>query len=215
MKVKFQQLFTDKVQQIGYWGNSEDLHIWIETASTTEKKWFNYSFQKNQITEIPYPFDFKNQYNFIQAAGKIAYFSELLQGKNPVVNQVLAIDLSNGKTSQQVMKLEKTFEINTPNHYAEGQEYFKEFQEFFEKKFKEKIGKGIDYYEGEDQLVFSYYIYKNAWVNILKVCNSSFDILWKDQLDENDLIGKITFQIVANHLIYIKNKHQLIVLAHE
>ena len=102
-------------------------------------------------------------------------------------------------------------DVQNPEHYEESQTFFKEFQAFFELKFQEKIAKGIDYWEGKEKLIFSYYIYDQSWKNFLKICNSEFVVEYQELIFEGDLIGYNTFQIIENQLIYIKNKQQIVV----
>lgn len=101
--------------------------------------------------------------------------------------------------------------VQNPEHYEESQPFFKEFQDFFLLTFKEKIAKGIDYWEGKEKLIFSYYIYDQGWKNYLKICDSDFVVEYQELISEGDLIGYTTFQIIENQLIYVKNKQQIVV----
>lgn len=125
------------------------------------------------------------------------------------------LDLLTGQF-QDEFSLTNTQQINSlfvqnPEHYEESQPYFKEFQDFFLLTFKEKIAKGIDYWEGKEKLIFSYYIYDKGWKNYLKICDSDFVIEHQELISEGDLIGYNTFQIIENQLIYVKNKQQIVV----
>lgn len=101
--------------------------------------------------------------------------------------------------------------VQNPEHYEESQPFFKEFQEFFLLRFQEKIAKGIDYWEGKEKLIFSYYIYDKGWKNYLKICDSNFVVEYQELIFEGDLIGYNTFQIIENQIIYVKNKQQIVV----
>ena len=125
------------------------------------------------------------------------------------------VNLSNGQFESEV-ELNNTQQfgeliVQNPEHYEESQAFFKEFQDFFLLKFQEKIAKGIDYWEGKEKLIFSYYIYDQGWKNYLKICDSDFVIEHQELISEGDLIGYNTFQIIENQLIYVKNKQQIVV----
>ena len=83
------------------------------------------------------------------------------------------------------------------------------FVTFFQQQFNETIAKGIDYFEGEDKLLFSYYLYDNGWKNYLRVCNLAFDTILLDQIAEGDTIGYQTFTLLNEHLIFVKDKLKL------
>jgi len=100
-------------------------------------------------------------------------------------------------------------EIDASQHFEESQPGFKEFQQFFEQQFSEKIVKGLDYWEGANKLIFSYYLYESGLKNKLRVTDKAFTILHEDVLAEGEGMGYQTFQVFQNQLIYIKNKHQL------
>jgi hypothetical protein len=125
------------------------------------------------------------------------------------------IDLRSGKFQSKLPDVIATdstqlFQEN-PTHYEENQTYFKEFQDFFQEKFQENISKGIEYWEGKDKLVFSYYIYDLGWKNYLKVCDTDFNIQHIELISEGDLMGYNTFQIIENKLIYVTNKQQIVI----
>ena len=102
-----------------------------------------------------------------------------------------------------------SLEVEASQHFEESQPGFKEFQQFFAQQFSEKIVKVLDYWEGADKLIFSYYLYESGLKNKLLVTDKAFHILHEDVLAEGDGMGYQTFQVFQNQLIYIKNKHQL------
>jgi hypothetical protein len=119
----------------------------------------------------------------------------------------------------QLLKEEKPYALNsespfnfqTPQHYEESQDYFKDFQTFFKQQFNENIAKGLDYFEGEDKLIFSYYLYDNGWKNYLRVCNLAFESLVHELIAEGDAIGYHTFTLLNDQLIYVKDKIKLVI----
>lgn len=105
-----------------------------------------------------------------------------------------------------------TFE--SPQHFEESQPGLEAFQALFKQKFGESIAKGIDYWEGTDKLIFSYYLYDKGWKNRLRICSFDFQTCFEETLAESDKIGFHTFQIVHKHLVYIRDKHELVIYAH-
>ncbi len=105
-----------------------------------------------------------------------------------------------------------TFE--SPQHFEESQPGLEAFQTLFKQKFGENIVKGLDYWEGTDKLIFSYYLYDNGWKNRLRICSFDFQVLHEETLAEGEKIGFHTFQIVHGHLVYIREKNELVIYAH-
>ncbi|MHA8065666.1 hypothetical protein V7S76_03180 [Aquirufa sp. ROCK2-A2] len=125
------------------------------------------------------------------------------------------IDLRNGKMVKEESvdfdSISHVPKATNPQHYEENQEYFKDFQLFFQQKFQENISKGIDYWEGKEKLIFSYYIYHQGWKNYLKICDLDFHVTHVELISEGDLIGYNTFQIIENQIVYVTNKQQIVV----
>lgn len=225
MKASFQHIFPGTIQRISYFGKKNDAKIWLDVTVESEKKWFIIDIKSKSCREITNPFDSIYIYTWIDAIDDSAFFSILEQGKNPKSIGVYQIDLKTGTVLEKMdifpsnlyinNKSSEIFTIENPTHYIKDDSYFSDFKLFFEKKFNQQIDKGIDYFEGKEKLIFSYYLYENTWVNRLKVCNLSFDILWDEQIDSNDLIGHHTFQVFENSIIYTKNKIELIILDNE
>jgi hypothetical protein len=125
------------------------------------------------------------------------------------------MNMMNGQFTSEVplfeLNLAKTSFQQNPIHYEENQTYFKDFQDFFKQKFQENISKGIDYWEGKEKLIFSYYIYSQGWKNYLKICDFNFNVTHWELISEGELIGYNTFQIIENKIIYVTNKLQIVV----
>jgi hypothetical protein len=69
----------------------------------------------------------------------------------------------------------------------------------------------LDYFEGEDKLIFSYYLYDNGWKNYLRVCNLAFETLVHELIAEGDAIGYHTFTLLNDQLIFVKDKIKLVI----
>lgn len=126
-------------------------------------------------------------------------------------NSVLLLDVDSGKILEEQKNSPDVtaFPFESPHHLEESQEQFDAFKQFFSLKFSLHISKGLDYWEGEDKLIFSYYLYDGTWKNYLLVCNHDFQILLHELLEVGDLMGYHTFQIFQNHLLFIQQKLQL------
>lgn len=225
MKPIFQHIFPGIIQRIAYFGEQTYPKLWIDVISNTTKKWFIVDLNNWNVKNIHQPFADTQVYTWIDAIGNESYFSILEQGKNPSAANVYKINLLNGSIiekqdhykplSSNSKMASHIFTVENPTHYRQDDAYFKDFKAFFSKKFDLLIDKGIDYLESKDKLIFSYYLYENTWVNRLKVCNLSFNTLWEDQIESNELIGHHTFQVFENLIIYTKNKNELIILGNE
>ncbi len=121
------------------------------------------------------------------------------------------IDLNTGQKVEQSEQNPSKWNIETPIHIEESQAEFKPFARLFELKFDEKIGKGIDYWEGSNKLIFSYYIYENTWKNKLRICDFDFQTLFADTLAEGEQMGYQTFQRLGDALLFIKDKCELLI----
>ncbi|RXK52520.1 hypothetical protein [Aquirufa rosea] len=150
--------------------------------------------------------------------GKLAYAVPCQMAKIITEEQIFIqqkeggfyLDLDSGQFSN--LKTDKTsvhFQFESPTHIEDSQEQFQAFKQFFHLKFSLEIGKGLDYWEGKDKLIFSYYLYDGAWKNFLLVCDLDFQIILHEFLEEGELMGYHTFQIFQNNLLFIQHKQQL------
>lgn len=185
----------------------------METRGNAEAFWHSIDLAKKEVSLLgKAPSDYA-QLNFVHGSENEALFIKLQQSKNPGIESIKTYSLEPLK----LLKEEKPRPINTesdflfqvPQHYEESQDYFKDFQTFFQKQFNENIAKGIDYFEGEDKLLFSYYLYDNGWKNYLRVCNLAFDTILLEQIAEGDTIGYQTFTLLNEQLIFVKDKLKL------
>ena len=213
MPTFFEHSFAVPIWSIRYWGTPEEPRLWIETRGNGEAFWHSCDFNSKKVTLLgKAPADY-SQLNFHQGFEKEAIFIKLQQAKNPGIESIQTYSLEPLKLIKEEQSLsiipENTFSFQVPQHYDESQEYFKDFQAFFLKQFNETIAKGIDYFEGNDKLLFSYYLYDNGWKNYLRVCNLAFDTILLEQIAEGDTIGYQTFSILNEQLIFVKDKLKL------
>lgn len=104
---------------------------------------------------------------------------------------------------------ENHFLFENPSHFEENQPGFSDFTSFFKQTFDENIVKAMDCWDGNDKIIFSYYLYEDGLKNILRVCDKGFKTEHTEIIAEGETIGFNTFQIFNRMLIYIKDKHQL------
>jgi hypothetical protein len=238
----FNQRFTDTIWSLGYWGEPEHIKVWIETRNKESNTWYSFDLKQIHVTEIANkPAKALNWLTglsdagvFLQLkqgknpgiekllcynlpSGELRYSFNLnqwtsLEGNFLVTNQG-TIDLISGKLTNQNQVGRSEIHIESPLHFEESQEEFKAFETLFNQKFGEKIGKGIDYWEGSNKLIFSYYIYENAWKNKLRICDYAFQTQFIETIAEGNQMGYHTFQCIGNKLIFIKDKHEINIYA--
>jgi hypothetical protein len=211
----FEHPFQDPIWAIGYWGSLEKPQLWIETRGKDGAFWYSYDFTENRIETLgKAPSDYA-QLNFTQGSENQALFIKLQQSKNPGIESLQTYQLKPlsflHEEKPRPIAPGTLFPFQTPQHYEESQPYFKDFQAFFKQQFNETIAKGIDYFEGEDKLIFSYYLYDNGWKNYLRVCNLAFETLVLELIAEGDAIGYHTFTLLKDQLIFVKDKIKLVI----
>jgi hypothetical protein len=209
----FEHSFTEPIWSIRYWGKPENPQLWVETRGLHEAFWHSVDLATKEVSLLgKAPSDYA-QLNFVQGSENEAIFIKLQQSKNPGIESIQTYSLEPLKILKEEKSRpfnpENAFSFQVPQHYEESQEYFKDFQRFFQQQFNENIAKGIDYFEGEDKLLFSYYLYNNGWKNYLRVCNLAFDTILLEQIAEGDTIGYQTFTLLNEQLIFIKDKLKL------
>ena len=242
MRKIFNHLFSETIWSMGYWGTPDDAKLWIETRSADKNTWHFLdlkTYQLNQTGQIEsnslqWLTGLKDGGVFLKLrqgknpgieslqcyhfpSGTLRYSIELnqwtaLKGEYLESTQGI-IDLNSGEFCSEITPNAADWNIESPQHFEESQPEFKPFAALFEKKFDEKIGKGIDYWEGSDKLIFSYYIYENAWKNKIRICDYDFQTLFIDTIAEGEQMGYQTFQRFQNTLLFIKDKRELFIYA--
>lgn len=122
----------------------------------------------------------------------------------------------NVKTGQIIEESkEKKIQTNKtesfPLLYPENSEHFGSFSKFISEKTGQNPTICCEYLEVEKIMILSYYYLKNKTLtNVLLIANSKGDILVTINLGENlKGIGKDTFFVIENKLIFISNKNTL------
>ena len=215
MSTFFEHSFTEPIWSIRYWGTPNKPLLWIETRGNGDAFWHSYddSIKKMELLGKA-PADYA-QLNFQSGDENQAIFIKLQKSKNPGLEAIQTYSLRPiqllKEEKPRALNSESPFKFKTPQHYEESQDYFKDFQTFFKQQFNENIAKGLDYFEGEDKLIFSYYLYDNGWKNYLRVCNLAFETLVLELIAEGDAIGYHTFTLLNDQLIFVKDKIKLVI----
>ena len=215
MSTFFEHSFTEPIWSIRYWGTPEQPLLWIETRGNEKAFWHSYDVSTKKMELLgKAPADYA-QLNFQSGDENQAIFIKLQKSKNPGLEAIQTYSLRPiqllKEEKPRALNSESPFNFKTPQHYEESQDYFKDFQTFFKQQFNENIAKGLDYFEGEDKLIFSYYLYDNGWKNYLRVCNLAFETLVLELIAEGDAIGYHTFTLLKDHLIFVKDKIKLVI----
>ena len=240
MQKIFKHLFSETIWSLGYWGGKDASNIWIETRRDKKSTWYNLDLSTNSLNEIAQSENnslqwftglkdggvflklkqgknpgIESLHCFNLPSGSQRYSINLSQW-NVLDGEYLKcsagiIDLKSGAICSTIPEQQFSWHIESPMHFEESQPEFKAFGNLFEQKYGEKIGKGLDYWEGSNKLIFSYYIYDNAWKNKLRICDHAFQTLFMDILAEGEQMGYHTFQCFENTLIYIKEKRELFI----
>ena len=189
--------------------------MWIETRGNGEAFWHSYDVSTKKMELLgKAPADYA-QLNFQSGDENQAIFIKLQKSKNPGLEAIQTYSLRPiqllKEEKPRALNSESPFNFKTPQHYEESQDYFKDFQTFFKQQFNENIAKGLDYFEGEDKLIFSYYLYDNGCKNYLRVCNLAFETLVLELIAEGDAIGYHTFTLLNDQLIFVKDKIKLVI----
>jgi len=209
----FEYSFSEPIWSIRYWGSPERPKLWVETRGLNEAFWHSVELETKEVKLIgKAPSDYA-QLNFHHGSENEAIFIKLQQSKNPGIESIQTYSVEPlrllREENPRPIVTSDVFNFQTPQHYEESQGYFKDFQAFFKKQFNETIAKGIDYFEGNDKLLFSYYLYDNGWKNYLRVCNLAFETILLEQIAEGETIGYQTFSLLNEQLIFVKDKLKL------
>ncbi|QHT68280.1 DUF4905 domain-containing protein [Rhodocytophaga rosea] len=129
------------------------------------------------------------------------------------------INLKTGKTSDlaRYSPLDETgisadSKIIFPRHYTSENKYFPAIVSFLNQKLGIKAEKAVDYAEYQHLLIISYYLYDhNTLSNFLVVIDRQTGILLHESIaTQLSGTGLDTFCIMNNHLIFVREKKELL-----
>ncbi len=105
----------------------------------------------------------------------------------------------------------QNFPVIRPFQYEEGTAHFNTVKDFFASRLAILAVAAIEYLEYEDLIIVSVFVTETGLANYLYGLNASGEILLKEKLGENlKGVGLDTFFIFSGHLIFVKNKNELI-----
>ena len=129
------------------------------------------------------------------------------------------IDLKTGKVTEMLpeenlsaSKTESAEKIIFPRHYTSENKYFPTIVSFLSQKLKICPEKAVDYAEYQHLLIISYYLYThNTLSNFLVVIDRQAGIVLHEPMaTQLSGTGLDTFCIMNNHLIFVREKKELI-----
>jgi hypothetical protein len=151
----------------------------------------------------------KNGFSFSGANTRLVKgFDTKFAGKESV------LDLFTGQPVQDVdfdLGLLQNFPVIRPFQYQQGTEYFETVSDFLKVKLGITPVVTLDYLEHDALIMVSAFVNDGELANYLYVFDSNGQILLNEKLGQ-DLtgVGIDTFFVLAGHLIFIKDKHELI-----
>lgn len=124
------------------------------------------------------------------------------------------LDLFTGRPVPQVdfdLADSQNFPVIRPFQYEEGTAHFNTVKDFFASRLAILAVAAIEYLEYEGLIIVSVFVTETGLANYLYGLDASGEILLKEKLGENlKGVGLDTFFIFSGHLIFVKNKNELI-----
>jgi hypothetical protein len=124
------------------------------------------------------------------------------------------IDVNTGNEVTGVSKenvIAQNFDIIRPLQYLQGTDHFETVKDFVARKTSIVASQAIEYCEHKGIIVISAFTGESELANYLIVFNSEGGLLLKEQLGENlKGIAFDTFFVLADALIFVKNKSELV-----
>ena len=117
--------------------------------------------------------------------------------------------LPEGELDLEVLQ---NFPLLRPFQYEEGSAYFQTVRHFLETRLGIQPVATIEYLESGPLIVTSFFVREPELANYLYVFSTDGEIVLKEKLGEElKGVGLDTFFIFSDDLIFVKNKHELIV----
>ena len=124
------------------------------------------------------------------------------------------LDLLTGKPAEPVefdLEDSQNFPVIRPFQYEEGSAHFITVKHFFETRMGIAPVATIEYLEFESLIISSVFVNNDGLANYLYVFRANGEVLMKEMLGENlKGVALDTFFIFSGHLIFVKNKNELI-----
>ncbi len=106
---------------------------------------------------------------------------------------------------------QNAFVAQFPHHYKEDTPYFGTCRSFLDNRLGLKAVNAIEYLEVQPWIILSYYVRDEDLVNFLLIMDSQGEIFYHKPIQKNiNAVGLETFFIVRNHLIFVKDKNEIL-----
>lgn len=179
------------------------LTVYTDTNNPDKKSLIAYDVLKNQMIWW--------QNGFSLSAANTRYVKGV---DSKFSTKEIILDLFNGQPVHQVdfdLAVSQNFPVIRPFQYEQGTEHFDTVRDFLQTHLGIIPVITIEYLEFEGLIMASVFVNEQDLANYLYVFASSGDVLLKEKLGE-DLkgVGLDTFFIFSGHLIFVKNKRELI-----
>jgi hypothetical protein len=179
------------------------LTLYTDTNNPDKKSLIAYDVLKNQMIW------WKN--GFSLSAANMRYLKGV---DSKFAAKEIILDLFNGQPLHEVdfdLAVSQNFPVIRPFQYEQGTGNFDTVRDFLHSTLGIMPVVTIEYLEFEGLIIASVFVKEHDLANYLYVFASSGKLLLKEKLGE-DLkgVGLDTFFIFSGHLIFVKNKHELI-----
>jgi hypothetical protein len=126
----------------------------------------------------------------------------------------IILDLLTGKVVQEVdfhLADSQNFPVIRPFQYEQGTGHFETVKDFLQTRLGITPVATIDYLEFQRLIMVSVFVREKDLANYLYVLDSAGEVLFSEKLGENlKGVGLDTFFIYSDHLIFVRNKSELI-----
>jgi len=177
--------------------------IYTDTSNPDKKSLLGYDVVKNQMIWWYNGFSFSNA-NSLYVKGIDTRFPA----------KEIVLDASTGHALPQGdfhLVDSQNFPLIRPFQYEEGTAYFGTVKHFLKSRAGIVPVATIDYLEYEHLIILSVFTKENDLANYLYVFDSGGEMLFRETLGEKlKGVGLDTFFIYADHLIFVRNKNELI-----
>lgn len=179
------------------------LTVYTDTNNPDKKSLIAYDVLKNQMIW------WRNGFSLSAANKQYAKGIDLKYGSKEVI-----LDLLNGQPVHQVefdLAVSQNFPVIRPFQYEQGTGHFDTVRDFLASRLKITPVITIEYLECEELIFASVFVKEQDLANYLYVFDSGGNVLLDEKLGK-DLkgVGLDTFFIFSGHLIFVKNKSELI-----
>lgn len=177
--------------------------MYTDTNNPDRKSLLGYDVSENKISWW---------YNGFSFSVANALYVKGIDARFP--SKEIILDLFTGKAVQDLdFHLEDTqnFPVIRPFQYEEGTAYFDTVKHFLQTRLAIAPVATIDYLEFQQLIMVSVFVRENDLANYLYVLDSGGEVLLREKLgDKLKGVGLDTFFIYSDHLIFVRNKSELI-----